>query len=81
MTNTLKIADVEQILCEIYGSSVGFSVTRKRSDIFIADLTGQSRRKHKALGTALKKRGLKCNHVRTSTGAPAILIFLQQKPL
>lgn len=79
MTNLLKIADVEQILVEIYGSSVGFSVTRKREDIYIADLTGQSRRKHKALGTSLKKRGLKCNHVRTPAGAPAIIIFLQNK--
>lgn len=79
MTNLLKIADVEQILVEIYGSSVGFSITRKREDIFIADLTGQSRSRHKKLGTALKQRGLKCNHTRTSAGAPAIVIFLQNK--
>lgn len=81
MTNTLKITDVEQILCEIYGSTVGFSVSRKREDILIADLTGQSRSRHKKLGTALKKRGLKCNHVRTAIGGPAIIIFLQSKAL
>lgn len=75
MTNNLKIADVEQILCEIYGSASGFSISRKKGDIILSDLTGQSRSKHKALGNALKTRGLKCNHVRTSTGTPSIIIF------
>ncbi len=77
----MLVQDIESVLREVGQSVMAQSVSRQGENFLIVDYTGQTRIKHKSVGAALKKRGLKCNHVRTNDfyNRPAILVFTSKQ--